>query len=256
MSNCPTCKESIFSQTKSLIGETQCTQPCPPEITCEDFIASNCVYYSGPTLSCPSGSVSINYSDTITVALNKLYQLICQNSTSNTIKITELDTCYGYLSSKITSSSLDITIANQGACEKLNIEEKCWGPWTELTNANSGLSSKWEWAGGNYEKPAVSSIKGCSVKLAGAIKLKTLQSITSTTVIIGTLPVGKTPVKDRVFSANILTSFAAPYNVLPCVITIVASTGKITLGHPWSTTTLTGITVFLDGIEFETTTII
>ena len=88
MSNCPTCKESILSQTPSLIGQTQCTQPCPPEITCVDIIPSNCVFYSGPTLSCPSGSTSVNYGVTITEALNTMYQLICQNSTSNTIKIT------------------------------------------------------------------------------------------------------------------------------------------------------------------------
>ena len=68
MSNCPSCKESILSQTPSLIGNTLCNPDCPQDITCEDIIPSNCVFYSGATLTCPSGNTSVVYGDTVTVA--------------------------------------------------------------------------------------------------------------------------------------------------------------------------------------------
>ena len=105
MSNCPTCKESILSQTPSLIGNTLCNPDCPQDITCEDIIPSNCVFYSGATLSCPSGNTSVPYGVTITEALNTMYQLICQNSTSCTVSIDANDTCCGYLGDKLVAGT-------------------------------------------------------------------------------------------------------------------------------------------------------
>jgi hypothetical protein len=251
MSNCPTCKESILSQTESLIGKTQCTQPCPPEITCVDIIPSNCVFYSGPTLSCPSGSTSVNYGVTITEALNTMYQLICQNSTSNTVQITANDTCYGFLASKITSTSLDITIANPGACEKLNIEEKCW-TWNTVRKGSLGdgiFKLKWSSAP-NYQIVQYSNVKECVVKLRGTAKVSTYFSTQKT---IFTLPFGKRPASTRRYSVHV----SDPSGITPLLprnigfIYIYAITGDVVLELSQLLTVAIPVEVSLDGIEFE-----
>lgn len=60
MATCKSCNNNILSQTPSLIGETNCNQPCPSgEVTCTDIIGSNCVFYSGPTVTCPSTQTNI-----------------------------------------------------------------------------------------------------------------------------------------------------------------------------------------------------
>ena len=249
MSNCPTCKESILSQTPSLIGQTQCTQTCPPDITCVDIIPSNCVFYSGPTLSCPSGSTSVNYGVTITEALNTMYQLICQNSTSNTIKITELDTCYGYLASKITSTSLDITITqNLGACQKLNIEEGC-PVWNDVLNSNSGdgrFLNSWTNADPTFltiQRVQYSNVKGCSVKLRGSITRTKLWSGTPFVVFI--LPFGFRPLRTRWFHATIDSGGSG---LLPVTI-LIKSTGEVEIVRDPFTPGF--VTSSFDGIEFE-----
>jgi len=247
MSNCPTCKESILSQTPSLIGQTQCTTDCPEDITCVDIIPSNCVFYSGATLSCPSGNTSVNYGDTVTVALGKMYDLICQNSTSNTVQITANDTCYGYLASKITSSSLDITIANPGACEKLNIEEKC-RTWTKMGAGVLNTSKKWKsysdtsnFGASNYQALEYSNIKECVVKLRGtAIN----GSYTFQTTLIATLPFA--PSKIRRYSVNYLIVNGT--TIMPGVIEI-NNLGQV---YFYSNALAPGnYLVPLDGIEFE-----
>jgi hypothetical protein len=249
MSNCPTCKESILSQTESLIGKTQCTQPCPPEITCVDIIPSNCVFYSGPTLSCPSGSTSVNYGVTITEALNTMYQLICQNSTSNTVQITANDTCYGYLASKITSTSLDITVSNQGACEKLNIEEKCW-TWNTVTKGSLGdgiFKIKWSSAP-NYQIVQYSNVKECVVKLRGTAKVSTYISTDKT---IFTLPFGKRPASTRRYSIHVSepggTTPLLPRNI---GFIYIYNTGDVVL-ELFQLAVAIPVEVSLDGIEFE-----
>lgn len=241
MSNCPTCKESILSQTPSLIGQTQCTTDCPEDITCVDIIPSNCVFYSGATLSCPSGNTSVNYGDTVTVALGKMYDLICQNSTSNTVQITANDTCYGYLASKITSSSLDITISNPGACEKLNIEEKCW-TWSDITFIPG---SKWKTSiPPTSQKAQVSNVKECVVRLRGTVYNNTYSSSDK---IIFQLPLQKTPSKNRRFSVNISNGVSTvPTNI---GFIYIYNTGDVVLEY---TQNITGATfVSLDGISFE-----
>lgn len=249
MSNCPTCKESILSQTPSLIGQTQCTTDCPEDITCEDIIPSNCVFYSGATLSCPSGNTSVNYGDTVTVALNKMYQLICQNSTSNTVQITANDTCYGYLASKITSSSLDITIANPGACEKLNLEEKCWS-WTSVGVYSGSSPNKFTNPWRNYsvtnnQPVEISNTKGCSVKLRGRAYAKVNAGCNSNKI----MTVSTLPANDRIFSVNVL-NIAVPscYTVEPKLI-LIDTSGNVSLVGG----TLNGsYVVSFDGIEYET----
>ena len=248
MSNCPTCKESILSQTPSLIGQTQCTQTCPPDITCVDIIPSNCVFYSGPTLICPSGSTSVNYGVTITEALNTMYQLICQNSTSNTVQITANDTCYGYLASKITSTSLDITISNPSACEKLNIEEGC-PVWNNVSNSNSGdgrFLNSWTNVDPTFltiQRVQYSNVKGCSVKLRGSITRTKLWSGTNFVVFI--LPFGFRPLRTRWFHATIDSGGSG---ILPVTI-LIKSTGEVEITTDPFTPGI--VTSSFDGIEFE-----
>jgi hypothetical protein len=258
MSNCNPCNKSILSQTESAIGQTQCTQPCPPEITCVDIIPSNCVFYSGSTLSCPSGSTSVNYGVTITEALNTMYQLICQNSTSNTVQITANDTCYGYLASKITSTSLDITITNPGACEKLNIEEKCWGPspWNSVTFLEKWKNFSPYDPSNNWENVTYSNVKECSVKLKGTAYLSSGYNQISNSHIF-TLPIGYRPLKLRRFSINI--SRFVP-NSLTSLIPIsigdiwIKPNGNVELltSPFYNSGSLNSITISFDGIEFET----
>ena len=251
--SCNPCNKSILSQTPSKIGETQCTQPCPEEITCEDIIPSNCVFYSGSQLICPSGTTSVDYGDTITEALGKMYELICQNSTSNTVQVTANDTCYGYLASKIISNSLTITVSNPGACEKLSIEQKC-KTWTELTKANSGLASTWTSAFAlGFEKPAFSNANDCIVRLAGTVFRQTITSFGD--ILIGTLPLGKRPNKTRRFTVNFTTSLPYPLNIIPSFITILTN-GEMYLNNPYTFGVISNATVSLDGISFETGTII
>ena len=235
MSNCPTCKESILSQTPSLIGKTQCTSNCPEDITCVDIIPSNCVFYSGATLSCPSGSTSVVYGDTVTVALNKMYQLICQNSTSNTVQVTANDTCYGYLFNKITSTSLDITVSNPGACEKLKIEEKC-RTWTAANLLNGFVNFP------SGQPVEYSSIKACSVKLRGRFYRTT---VTAGTHLIFKLPLNKAPLYPRFFSV-LTTSSVLPTGL---AFVTVATNGDVSLNYfPLAAGS---VIVSLDGIEFE-----
>ena len=248
MSNCNPCNKSILSQTESAIGKTQCTQPCPPEITCVDIIPSNCVFYSGPTLSCPSGNTSVNYGVTITSALNTMYQLLCQNSTSNTVQITANDTCYGFLASKITSTSLDITISNPGACEKLNIEEGC-PVWNNVSNSNSGdgrFLNSWTNADPTFltiQRVQYSNVKGCSVKLRGGITRTKRWDGTAFVVFI--LPFGFRPLRTRWFHATIDSGGSG---LLPVTI-LIRSTGEVEIAtDPF---TLGFVTSSFDGIEFE-----
>ena len=255
MSNCNPCNKSILSQTESAIGKTQCTQPCPPEITCVDIIPSNCVFYSGPTLSCPSGSTSVNYGVTITEALNTMYQLICQNSTSNTVQITANDTCYGYLASKITSTSLDITISNPGACEKLNIEEGCRTWYNVSTNFsfNGGSfmsSSKWKNYSTrdiNFQVAGYSSVKGCSVRLRGTVFN---DSYTNSDKIIFTLPANFRPLKTVRFSVNVQTPSAPQVSLIFSAAYLeINNSGEVILLI--SNNTAGRYAVSLDGIEIE-----
>jgi hypothetical protein len=255
MSNCPSCKESILSQTPSLIGNTLCNPDCPQDITCEDIIPSNCVFYSGATLSCPSGNTSVDYGVTVTVALNKMYQLICQNSTSNTVQVTANDTCYGYLASKITSSSLDITVSNPGGCEKLNIEESCI-KWMSIgPNSISGTNTfrnKWQ----NYsvvvatsQNAEFSTNKPCIVKLRGTVvgNYGTTDKCGGYTI----MNLATHPQKDRTFSVNGSVLSIAPgsinCSIVPLILIILQNGDVKIIGGTYNTTYI----ISLEGIQFE-----
>lgn len=114
MSNCPDCKQSILSQTPTLIGNTKCNPICPEETTClEGSIPSSCVYYSGQTLPC-SG---VLYGNTISQAIQALSSEIF-SITSNT-----LDVQQGISSEGCKFVSINTT--NSGGCQELD--------WINLT---------------------------------------------------------------------------------------------------------------------------
>lgn len=251
MSNCPTCNKSIISQTETTIGKTQCTQPCPPEITCEDIIPSNCVFYSGSQLICPSGTTSVNYGDTITEALNKMYQLLCQNTTSCTAKITANDECCGYLFDKFSSSSLAITTVTNPltGCQTLNIEEGCFS-WNNVLNAGlvDGIFlNSWTNFDPTFldvQRVQYSNVKGCSVKLRGSFARN--QGWNGLSSVIFILPPAFRPLKTRWFHATV---DAASFGLKPATI-LIKSTGEVEIStDPLSSPAK--VTSSFDGIEFE-----
>lgn len=254
--SCPTCKESILNQTKSLILETKCNQPCPQDIACEDIIPSNCVFYSGPNLSCPSGSVTVNYGDTITVALDKMFQLICQSTDSNTVAVTSADTCPGYLFSKVTSSSLAITVTNPGGCEKLNIEEGCF-TWNNVLTPGSG-DGRFLPGWSNFtvipdcQAAQYSNVKACTVKFRGLITFNsTTQNATAIPIFV--LPLAFRPSKLRQFSVNFQIT-SPSYPTYASGLINIFPNGQVFLSFLNSLTPINVKTAFLslDGIEFET----
>lgn len=252
--SCPTCKESILNQTESLIGQTQCNDPCPQDIACVDIIPSNCVFYSGPNLSCPS--LNINYGDTITVALNKIFQTVCQSG-GPTVAVTSVDTCPGYLFSKVTSSSLAITVTTPGGCEKLNIEEGC-PDWKNVGTPGVGdgkFLPNWS----NFtilptsQVAQYSSPKGCSVKLRGLVSFNSSTTFAPGTVIF-VLPVGFRPATFKRYSVNFNVTSPLNYPTILSGFIDISISGDVIFSY--SNTTIPpfikGVIISLDGIEFET----
>ena len=257
MANCPTCKESILNQTPSLIGQTQCNDPCPQEVTCEDFIASDCVFYSGQNLACPSGQTNIAYQDSVTQAIQTLHGLICNINSSNIVGVTANDSCPGYLSTKIISSSLTVSVTNPGFCESLSIEEKCF-TWNNV-NLPSTSDGTFKAGWGNPTDPTIqkvqySNAKACSIKLRGTAGYNSGTNVLPSNGIIFKLPAGFRPLKSRRFSVNIIAY--NPNNIpilLPCFIFIQPSGDVLFFTFIGSTNlNLKQLDVSLDGIEFET----
>jgi hypothetical protein len=126
-----------------------------------------------------------------------------------------------------------------------NLGGGCYS-WTELTKANLGLNSLWQYAGNGFERPAISNIKNCVVRLAGTIRFTS--NLPSGNNLIGILPSGKRPSKIRRFSINI----ADASSVIPQILTINTN-GEIRIT---TTSIISNPTLSFDGISFETGTII
>lgn len=108
MSNCPDCKQSILSQTSTLIGNAECNPICPEEVTClEGSIPSSCVYYSGQTLPC----TGVLYGNTISQAIQAL------SSEMFTITSTTLD--IQHTTSSIGCKVVSINTNNTVGCQEL-----------------------------------------------------------------------------------------------------------------------------------------
>jgi len=248
MSDCINCKDSILSQTVSKITAPLCNDACPESIVCVDIIPSNCVFYSGGNLSC-SGIV---FGETLTTALAKIDTKLCENSTSNTVQITANDTCYGYLASKITSSSLAITTTNPGACEKLNIEEKCW-----CYGSLEGYKNKWKSVSAPFQIAQISNVKECVVKLRGMI----INPSFSTTVPdagvcqstkLFTIPAGKLPSFIRTYTVFLIPlNFSTPcLPLVGAILSIDNNTGDVNL-KPLSAVASGVWQISLEGISWE-----
>lgn len=248
--NCTDCKENILSGTPSSIGSPKCNGDCPEAITCVDIIPSNCVFYSGQSLSCDESDSTIPFGVTVTTAIGTLFQMVCAVSNSQTVQVTANDTCYGYLASKITSSSLDISVSSPGACEKLNIEEKCWS-WNNVRTSNGNIPTIdgtffKKWKNSIFQIAQYSNVKECSVKLRGTVQNN---SYSNTDKIIFTLPTGFRPLATRRFSVNISNGVSSVPTAIGFIY--IYSDGTVVLEY---TQPITGTTVVsLDGIEFETT---
>lgn len=256
MSHCTDCNDSILNGQVSLIPDPVCHDNCGTETPCEGIgTYTNCVTMNN-ALTCIGSISGVTLSSVLTMLDTKLCQVITGKCT---VSIDANDTCCGYLGDKLIAGTgvtitKNITTTASG-CKNLTISADACNTWTELTKGNQGLTVKWVWAGGDYEKPSVSNVKNCIVRLAGTIKLNQGQSINATTAI-GLLPVGKRPLKNRNFSVNIITPYPAPNNILPCILSINHTTGQMTISHPYSSGVLQGVTLSLDGISFETNTII
>lgn len=108
MSNCPDCKQSILSQTPTLIGNTKCNPICPEDTAClEGSIPSSCVYYSGQTLPC----TGVLYGNTISQAIQALSNEIFY-ITSNTLDVQQGTSSEG-------CKFVSINTTNSGGCQEL-----------------------------------------------------------------------------------------------------------------------------------------
>lgn len=143
------------------------------------------------------------------------------------------------------------TEINQAVNDALcDLENSC-NTWTELTKGNLGLSTGWAWVGGDFEKPAISDVKGCIVRLAGTISRSILNPVIGNSIQIGVLPVGKRPNKIRRYSVNVTTSltgfrFASFITVYPSGLYYYDNVEA----NPHTAT------ISLDGISIEIGTII
>ena len=191
MSNCPTCNSSILSQTPSLIGETQCTQNCPPETNCTDIYPAKCIYYSGSNLAC----TGINYGDSVDVALAKL-------DAKYGVRVNSTDTCCGYLADKIISDTLDITTETVDGCPKLKLEVSTVVSCRAYSDATLDLA----WSNEDSLNPVqYSEATNCEVEFKGIAISTFVPGVIGNEFnrLVFTLPVGKRPSKKRVLSANV-----------------------------------------------------
>ena len=255
MSHCPTCKESIISQTPFLIGKTECTSDCPEAITCQDIIPSNCVFYSGNNLSC-SG---IAFGDTVTVAISKLDAAICQGSTQKcTVSIDANDTCCNYLGGKLiagTGITIDRNIPeNTAGCKTLTISQGC-NTWNSVGPSSSSGTGNFRngWrnctiGGLNYQPAEYSNVVGCVVRLRGVVTLRLSKN--NCAYIVMVLPPAQCPSKIRVFSVNV---FIHPdegcATIFPATLSIETG-GNVVLRY--ATRVNENYSFSLDGLTFET----
>ncbi len=132
MRNCPSCQESIISQTPSKITSSKCGSDCPEDIICPDLFPSGCVFYSGTTLPC----TGITNGDTVTQVLTKI-------DNRYGVRVTSNDNCCGYLSDKIVSDTITSEIVVVEGCQKLKLE------------ATAGNCEELEWIDLNLENPFI-----------------------------------------------------------------------------------------------------
>lgn len=254
MSHCTDCNDSILNGQVSLIPDPVCHDNCGTETPCEGIgTYTDCVTMNN-ALTCIGSISGVTLSSVLTMLDTKLCQVITGKCT---VSIDANDTCCGYLGDKLIAGTgvtitKNIATASSG-CKTLTIAADECNTWTQLTKANLGLANGWVWVGDPYEKPAVSSVKNCIVRLAGTVFKTVGTAPLNAQVTIGTLPAGKRPLKYRRFPI-VLTSSLFP-KFIPSMLTI-APTGEMTFLVVIALTSPTPYTISFDGISFETNTLI
>ena len=116
---CKNCNPPILNQDVSIIGNTKCNGNCPEDAPCVDYLGSNCVYYSGDTLTCLSDPTAqgrtVQNGDSLTTILNTL-------NNSYGVRVDSSDTCCGFLADKIISSNpslLRVSVQTLSGCQTL-----------------------------------------------------------------------------------------------------------------------------------------
>lgn len=236
---CVDCRESILNAQSSQIGLPNCADPCTTESDCNgQLIPSNCVF-SNAALPCIGTTVGTILTDILIATDIKLCQIKESTGTSN---VTANDTCYGFLGAKIIAGDgIVTTVINPGACEKLQISEKCWEwnpvifkPGTKWKNIYPTIDPT-----NHFQTAEYSNVKECSVRLRGAIT-NTSAALES---VIFILPAGKRPQYIRTFSVNVISGAS----FLPGFL-YIQPTGEVSLvfNSPGGSGTIS-----FDNIQFE-----
>lgn len=246
--SCIDCKPNILNKQSSIIAAPSCNDCDELEVDCGgDYIWTDCVK-SNVALSCIETAIGATQTSINQALDTKLCQVL-----DGTVKVSvsEPDTCPGYLEDKITAGD-GITITkeeNVSGCQHLVVSEKCW----EWNNVIKGTGDGKFGSGWNnldtsftiYQRVQYSNEKECSIRLRGSAYYSQPGQFFPT---IFTLPVNKRPSLVRVFSVNVLSS-QSPSLDLPCLLYIFP-TGEVQLQFKFNTS-ITNITVSLDGIQFE-----
>lgn len=109
--SCTNCKDKILNGTPTLIGNTKCNGDCPEQIGCTDPIPSECVFFSGAGLEC----YGVQYGDSIT----KVIQTFNKNLG---VRVSDSDTCCGYLPDKLVSDTITISTDTVNGCQVVRLE--------------------------------------------------------------------------------------------------------------------------------------
>lgn len=242
---------SILNKEVSQIAQPICQDECPTNVGCPDIINTQCIIYNGSLLSClniPTGATL----NTLLAAIESLCEATA-NPSNCKAKISSNDTCCGYLEDKITSSSLNITTQNDGSCESITIEEKCW-TWTNIgacCSSNDGTyKDGWSNQGTSTQIGQFSNVKECIVKLRGVAKKRFTSPVTQS--ILFTLPTGKRPLQQRYFFIN--AAVTGGYFML---LLIVDPSGDVSINNSQSVPSPipspfnSNVIVSLEGIQFE-----
>jgi len=183
---------------------------------------------------------------------------LCNSDCPQDVVCTEIypAKCTFYSAQNLSCSGINFGDSIDTAFQKVDAllcsqSQDCY-TWTALNKGNLGLASGWAAAGSGYQNPAISNVKNCIVRLAGVIKKNAI--VGSTYDIVGVLPVGKRPNAIRLFNVNLNTSLAYPLNMIATQL-IISTDGTMALANPY-TGILSNVVLSLDGISFETGTLV
>jgi hypothetical protein len=228
MSNCPDCKQSILSQTSTIIGNAKCNPICPEEVTClEGSIPSSCVYYSGQTLPC----TGVLYGNTISQAIQAL------SNEMFTITTTTLDIQYS-----TSSAGCKIVSINNLGCQEL--------VWNDI-GIEGDFIYPVEFDGQSLQVPQYAKNE-CTqqVYLRGTFALPEGADDPGIAALF-TLPVGFRPINTRFYPYQLSPASGFDTTNSSPFITI-APNGDVIPAEVAGATANTFLIYCLDGIFFET----